>query len=65
MNQQKLASNPTQVVAPVNAWSAAMADGDQGMPLTFQNFLEKMRHPSASELVKSIKVRRSARTILT
>lgn len=26
-------------------------------PLTFQNFLEKMRHPSASELVKSVKVR--------
>lgn len=49
----------------VKAWSAAMADGDQGMPLTFQNFLEKMRHPSASELVKSIKVRRPARTILT
>jgi hypothetical protein len=24
-------------------------------PLTFQNFLEKMRHPSASELVKSVK----------
>jgi hypothetical protein len=23
--------------------------------LTFQNFLEKMRHPSASELVKSVK----------
>jgi hypothetical protein len=38
-----------------------MADGEQGMPLTFQNFLEKMRHPSASELVKSIKVRRPGR----
>lgn len=35
-----------------------MADGpDPGSatPLTFQNFLEKMRHPSASELVKSVK----------
>ena len=41
-----------------------MADGEQGMPLTFQNFLEKMRHPSASELVKSIKVRRPGRYLL-
>ena len=39
-----------------------MANGDAAFaastaPLTFQSFLEKMRHPSASELVKSIKVR--------
>jgi hypothetical protein len=37
-----------------------MADGGEQFamaPLTFQNFLEKMRHPSASELVKSIKVK--------
>lgn len=26
------------------------------VPLAFNNFLEKMRHPSASELVKSVKV---------
>ncbi|EEH55402.1 uncharacterized protein MICPUCDRAFT_34555 [Micromonas pusilla CCMP1545] len=37
-----------------------MANGDAAFaastaPLTFQSFLEKMRHPSASELVKSIK----------
>lgn len=29
--------------------------GSAATPLTFQNFLEKMRHPSASELVKSVK----------
>ena len=39
-----------------------MANGDAPFaastaPLTFQSFLEKMRHPSASELVKSIKAR--------
>jgi hypothetical protein len=38
-----------------------MAENEQFVastaPLTFQNFLEKMRHPSASELVKGIKVR--------
>ena len=39
-----------------------MANGDAAFAastaqLTFQSFLEKMRHPSASELVKSIKVR--------
>ena len=29
--------------------------GSAATPLTFQNFLEKMRHLSASELVKSVK----------
>ena len=38
--------------------TGTMADGGEpssATPLTFQNFLEKMRHPSASELVKSVK----------
>ena len=43
------------MVVATGTMADAGESGSTAAPLTFQNFLDKMRHPSASELVKSVK----------